>query len=645
MERLSHQTPQRSAQQGVSNRERRQDSHIFWTDGEIEKLKHLRLVEHKSFPALLHHFPNRSHGSIVGFWGRLKQKENLVDTTGKTKQLVSDVFWTDEEIEKLKCLRLQTKASWPVIAQHFPKRSARSLIAYWFRLNHQKDLGHGSTTITPKPETTNSSMLSVASRKDDKEELIASGESIWNEASNTRLERDTNGSMGVELERIFPSPSSTENIFPSRNQDHPISDTLHHLPKHLPNKEDWLLLPDQVPEEQPSVIFDFDGADQLPSPSNFKTAETPECFHEPAEEVHQHFLENIGVARRSCYGFADELMQELIEAANGDTESGGNLLSSAANDESLTEQNVASNLEMEDPESELSMNLESELSGGTGSKLPEDFDSGLPGGPELELSSSFEATQIPDLDNAEPNISIPTPMILHGNDTPTEASAFQILSEPRPNPCEDLPLDDSIPAMICGPSCLSVDPPKEKCTPSPQRRMIPVLPSISRSKSGSRQSSQESSTPGALPGNLAAIASSTYRRGLGSASVETPQEKKFKARLSNSGARQSSTTASRSKTRAERKRRKRRSKGRLSQFLDEIPSTSQPSSFSLSSLLSDDSEDELSFNTPTAVARSFTPPKSARKDLTSPQCGAGKGDVCMRSFCLHCMSSDSDVGF
>ena len=596
----SHQTSRKSALQRVSNRKRSRESprgsEIFWTDDEIQKLKHLRLVAHKSFPAILPHFPKRSLGSIVGFWGRLKQKENLVDTTGQTKQLVSDVFWTEEEVEKLKHLRLQTKSSWPVIAQHFPKRSVRSLIAYWSRLNHNETtspLGRGNTKVTVENETTTLYLSPVADRKNEEKELVASRDLTCNEASTSCLGEHNAGQAVSAFERIPPSPLSKEKICPPRDSDHSRSHTLQHLIEPLPNKEDRLPLPYHFQGTQPSVVPGC--ATQLPSPSNSKTTETPPVsIHELTETVSARFFENMDVRRRPSYGFADELMKELVEAANGDTNSGENLLPREAYHESLEE--------MADPESGLPGDLGPELHGSPESNLSGDHASELPGGLELELAKGHETTQVPSLDGAEPNNLPSTPSIVYESSPPTEALGFRTLPQSELECREEILSDDGVLITSCGPSTSLIDTPHEKLTPSPERSAVPVLPSVSHSKPGSGQLPQVSSTPGSLLGAISAIAGSKSGRGHESKSVGTVQEKNSTAPCSTSRVHRSLATPSNpptvSKRRTEQKARKRRSKSRLSRVLKEIPSTSQPSSISLSSLFSDNSEDELSSTPP-----------------------------------------------
>ncbi|KAI4150462.1 MAG: hypothetical protein LQ340_004054 [Diploschistes diacapsis] len=88
---------------------------------------------------------------------------------------------------------------------------------------------------------------------------------------------------------------------------------------------------------------------------------------------------------------------------------------------------------------------------------------------------------------------------------------------------------------------------------------------------------------------------------------------------------------------------KKQSMRRLTAPREEVPSTSQPSSISLLSLLGEASEDELSIFNPTALLK--TPARNVvHAGLTSPRCGKN-GITCKRSFCLRCISSDSDVGF
>ena len=74
-----------------------------------------------------------------------------------------------------------------------------------------------------------------------------------------------------------------------------------------------------------------------------------------------------------------------------------------------------------------------------------------------------------------------------------------------------------------------------------------------------------------------------------------------------------------------------------------IVSSSQESRLSLSSLLGDDSEDELTLTTPTATTKASSRPKTI-VNVKSPRCGKN-GTPCKRSFCLHCVSSESEVGF
>ena len=627
---VSYQASRESAPQRISKKKTPRGSEIFWTDDEIQKLKHLRLVDHKSFPAILHHFPKRSLGSIVGFWGRLKQKENLVDTTGQTKQLVSDVFWTEEEVEKLKYLRLQTKSSWPVIAQQFPKRSVRSLIAYWHRLNHNDNmspLGRDTTNVTAKNTATKSYPSPVADRKSEEEEPIASQDFACNEASNSRQRESNTGQVVSTLERIAPSPLSAGTICPPENSDHSRSNTLQHLTEPLPNREDWLPLPNDFQETQPSVVSDFECATQLPSPSNSRTTEMPPVsIEEPAEIASTHFLEDTDVRGSSSYGFADELMKELVEAAKGDTSRGKESLPSEVYYESLRDM----------------ADLESNPSGDRGSELP----SGL----ELELANGHENIHIPDLDGAEPNNSASTPSTVFESSPPTEALGFQTPSKSGPKSRDEVPSDDGVLITACGPSASLIETSQEKLMPSPERSAIPVLPSISHSKSGSRQLSQDSSTSGtSLLGAISAVTGPVSGHGHESKSAKSAQEKKSTAPHSNSRIQRSLATASNpsstSKRRTEQRSRKRRSKSRSSRILKEIPSTSQPSSTSLSSLLGGDSEDELSFDTPTLVSKPFASDRSAKEELKTSQCGAGNGDVCMRMFCPDCMSSDGEVEF
>ena len=75
----------------------------------------------------------------------------------------------------------------------------------------------------------------------------------------------------------------------------------------------------------------------------------------------------------------------------------------------------------------------------------------------------------------------------------------------------------------------------------------------------------------------------------------------------------------------------------------EIPPTSQVSSFSMSSTIDDESEDELSFLTPT-VTRLPSHKKPSSRQVVIPRCGAN-GIACGRSFCIKCSANDSDVDF
>lgn len=73
----------------------------------------------------------------------------------------------------------------------------------------------------------------------------------------------------------------------------------------------------------------------------------------------------------------------------------------------------------------------------------------------------------------------------------------------------------------------------------------------------------------------------------------------------------------------------------------EVPSTSQVTT--LSSMIDDVSEDELSFLTP-GPSRVIPHRKPRPNTLASPRCGSN-GITCGRAFCIRCSSNDSDVDF
>ena len=163
----------------------------------------------------------------------------------------------------------------------------------------------------------------------------------------------------------------------------------------------------------------------------------------------------------------------------------------------------------------------------------------------------------------------------------------------------------------------------------PIRRLI-VEPAITPDEGASHEeSAPEPDLPPVPEATLTRISHSVHQSNSSSTSV-------------NDRIRSTSKTARLTKSEPKRQTEKKRKVERFLTPRKEVPSTSQPSSTSLFELLSDESEDELSLLSPTSLMKASTL-QTKRKEALSSRCGKD-GTPCRRSFCLRCVSPDSDLG-